>query len=232
MIYAIIKKDIFDNLAPQIKKEIRNVSGYHGSANIHQENLSGTEHYIVKGELKDFMNTHLRYCNFYSRSEVLNIIDSGVYTEEENQLIKDKHGYYWFRTQRDEENPFASNVIPEGSLYKRMMGSVFTVVIGQNNCDFSVPYPVMKIKGLKVINCSFGDSANLKILDDASGTYSTVPNYLLNQFGFNVPMPAGTCSDSCNYDADLYFGMIVRLEFTSISAKTIGVHYDLHEVKQ
>lgn len=123
------------------------------------------------------------------------------------------------------------------SLFKRVHGTSKTIAAGQtDNIDFVVPYPVCKFSGAEVFGAAFGDTLNFKVLDDGANTYSGAPgsNYMLNQFGFAVEMsPSGEYANTSNYDADLYYGMVLRCEFTNNGAdpKRVAVNLWLHEVK-
>jgi hypothetical protein len=135
-----------------------------------------------------------------------------------------------------QQYPFSNKTLPDGKkLYKRCTG-IDGVEINNGetkNLDYVVAYPHMKIVGACIFNTNFGDIVNFYIYDDANGTYSGTPNYLLNQFGFNINMPEGSMENTCKYDADLYYGMKVRIEYTnnSGSTKTVYANFDLHEVE-
>jgi len=61
---------------------------------------------------------------------------------------------------------------------------------------------------------------------------STIPNYMLNQFGFNVEMPDGFYKDESSYDADLIQNMKIELTYfnNGENEKHIGVNFTLHEI--
>ena len=130
------------------------------------------------------------------------------------------------------EPPFAAKTIGALKLYTRCTGASFVVPNGSSNCDFSIPYPTVKFNGMKITNCGIGDYVNLKVLDTPNGTISTVPNYMLNQFGFNVYMRDGYFEKRSEYDADLIQNMTIRAEYYNAGAeKTIYINYDIHELK-
>ena len=131
-----------------------------------------------------------------------------------------------------EPAPFAAKKLKDGKkLFARNHGKTQTLTAGTNTIDFSIPYPQVKFNELELIGGELGDKVSLKILDDASGTYTTVPNYQLNQFGFGVYVSKDYYNRASNYDADLFSGMRVVIEYDSISAKDIYINYILHEVK-
>lgn len=90
---------------------------------------------------------------------------------------------------------------------------------------------VLSINEIEIINCETGDSVDFFVLDSDTGTYTTVPNYPLNQFGFDVKCPNDFYRRLSNYDADLLQGMQLYLVYNSKSAKSVYVNYILHEVK-
>lgn len=127
--------------------------------------------------------------------------------------------------------PFSSKVLANGKkLFVRNHGQEFAASSGSNNIDFSIPYAHCKINEMEIINAEIGDKVNFKVLDSSTGTYTTVPYYQLNQFAYNLNVPEKYYKRSCSYDADLYINMIIRIEYTSVSAKTVYFNYVLHEV--
>lgn len=89
----------------------------------------------------------------------------------------------------------------------------------------------VKMSGLKIMNGEALDYTDVKILDDTSGTYTGTPNALLNQYGFSCNVAKDMHYETCNYDADLYYGMQIQFVYNSQSAKTIGINFDFNEVK-
>lgn len=132
----------------------------------------------------------------------------------------------------DSSPPFAAKQLPNGKkLFSRVHGEEYALSAGSNILDYSIPYPAVKFNELEIIGCELGDKATLRVKDDASGTYSTVANYTLNTFGDDVFMAKDYYHRASSYDADLYTGMRIYIEFESESAKTIYVNYILHELK-
>ncbi len=127
---------------------------------------------------------------------------------------------------------FASKLLPDGKkLFKRYCGIQPTVAIGENTIIYTIPYSQVKIIGIDVMYAEALDNVSLFILDSTTGTYSTIPNYILNQFGFDVNISKDFFRQESNYDADLYYGMQIKLVYNSQSAKTIGINFNLSEVK-
>jgi len=126
---------------------------------------------------------------------------------------------------------FASKKVGTKSLFIRATGQVFAVSVGANTLDFSIPFNVMKFNGLQIVNGELGETISLKVLDTPTGLISGVPNYMLNQFGFNVNLPSGIFVRESQYDADIYKDMVVRIELNALTARDFRVNYSLHEVK-
>ena len=110
-------------------------------------------------------------------------------------------------------------------------GSVFTAAANTTtNMEYALMHAKAKFNGAEIIGTNVGDKVNFKILDTATGTYSTIPNHLLNQFGFNWNMKNDSHKEILPYVSNLYMGMRILIEYTNAgAAKTIGVNYYLHE---
>jgi len=129
--------------------------------------------------------------------------------------------------------PYASKRLQNGlKLFRRLHGQEYSVEVGANTLEFACPYPHAKITGLEIINCASLEKANFTVHDSENGTYTSYPKFELNQFGFDVYLRSGSHEHVCKYDADLYLGMIVRLVYTSLTAKDIAVNFYLDEVKE
>lgn len=131
--------------------------------------------------------------------------------------------------------PFNNKYLPDGKkLYRRKHGKKETCPAnGSVNIDMIIPYGHCKIDEVEVVGCSSGDTVDLTVLDSEEGSYSGQPNLMLNQFGFDVNLSEGYYSDSSNYEADLYVGMVMRVTFKNSSSEPVevGANYVLHEVK-
>jgi hypothetical protein len=131
--------------------------------------------------------------------------------------------------------PFKSKITKYGKMYRRKHGFVSEDVAAGDTVtiDLPVPYNNVKINEIEFINCLDGDTCNLQVLDTPTGTFSTIPNCMLNQFGFEVQLPNGPFKDHSDYDADLIKDMDVRLIYTNNSTVTRKVRGNIvwHEVK-
>ena len=128
--------------------------------------------------------------------------------------------------------PFASKELPTGErLFRRKHGHTHTLTTGASTLEITVPFKC-KLNQAEVLYCPEGVSCDFKILDTAAGTYSTVPNYLLNQFGYDVNIAKDFFTDTSQFEADLLTGMRVVVVFnnTSDTEKTIGVNIVFYEV--
>lgn len=98
---------------------------------------------------------------------------------------------------------------------------------------YTVPFPKGKVNGVEILYGNDKDTCNFKVLDDTSGTYTTVPNYLLNQFGYNWNVKASGIKEILAYDATLLLGMQLVIEYTNNSNTDteVGVNFYIHEDK-
>lgn len=126
---------------------------------------------------------------------------------------------------------FASKTSGTKRLYSRNTGFQSTLSAGTNTISYTASLAWAKITGVQIVNCAALDSADFKVYDTSSGTYSGIPNYLLNQFAFSVNLPNGFYDRESPFDADIYAGMILRIEYISGSAKTVGFNLIMSEVK-
>ena len=117
------------------------------------------------------------------------------------------------------------------TLYARNTGIQQALSFGSNTISYSVPYAWSKIIGVEVINSEALDYVDLKVRDTAQGTYSGVPNYVLNQFAYSHNIPKDYYIRMSQFDADIYVGMVIEITYTSRSAKTVGLNFILNEVK-
>jgi hypothetical protein len=131
--------------------------------------------------------------------------------------------------------PFADKKLKNGlKLYRRKHGVYADIPAGETqDISLAVPYNLAKINEVEIVGCNIGDKASLKVLDTPAGTISTVPNYMLNQFGFDVCLPDGHFKDVSDYDADVIKDLKIVVSYTNNTAQTkkVGVNFVLHELK-
>jgi hypothetical protein len=130
--------------------------------------------------------------------------------------------------------PFASKELANGKkLFRKKHGYTFTLnASGETTYEITVPYAACKVMDIDMLWFPEGVTCDFKILDTEDGDYSGVPNYMFNQYGFDVAIGKDHFSDSSPYDADLYGGMRIVMVFNNISetSKTVGVNIPFHEV--
>lgn len=129
--------------------------------------------------------------------------------------------------------PFDSKKLSDGkSLFRRVHG-VKQTLSGDTDFDLVIPYNQCKINGLEIVWAPAGLQVDLKVYDTPTGTISTVPNYMLNQFGFGTGVAKDFYEETSNYDADLIKDMKVKCTILNPDSltDTICVNFILHEVK-
>lgn len=126
---------------------------------------------------------------------------------------------------------FASKTFGNKGLFKRVVGKKFELTSGVNTLLYTQTMPWVKFMSLEILNGEMGDTVSLYVLDSSTGTYTTFPNAQMNQFGFNANIAPGFYQHKSEFDADIYIGLQIKIEYTSISTKTIGINYIMNEVK-
>jgi len=99
------------------------------------------------------------------------------------------------------------------------------------NIEFTVLPGIYNFNAVEILNGNYGDVVQLRVMDDALGTYTTVPNMILNQFGTNWNMRQELIKD-LPYPAKLQEGMIIRVVYTnnSLADREIYFNLDLHKI--
>lgn len=182
----------------------------------------------------DYMSLFGDILDIFTKDE-LSVTDQNIL----NTLVSNHAGIY-----RDDEptevivkseplqQPFSSKQLIDGKkLYSRVTGKSFYVVTGTNTLEYTITHSQVKFNELEILCGDLGETVNLKILDTSTGAYSTIPNYMFNQFGFDVNIAKDYYHRASSYDADLYVGMRIVIEYTSLSNKNICINYIIHEVK-
>lgn len=115
--------------------------------------------------------------------------------------------------------------------FARNTGAQYDLVSGSNEITFTIGYPWVKITGIECMGAETLDTCELRVYDSPAGTYSGVSGALLNQFGYALNIGKDFYQRSAPYDADLYYGMVLKLNYVSKSVKRIGVNFLMTEVK-
>lgn len=129
--------------------------------------------------------------------------------------------------------PYASKSNSTHKFFKRIHGTGTNCTFGEvTNIDFVIPYAQAKIAKISLHGCECGDTINLKFYDTPTGTVSTVPNYMLNQFGFDVELSDGSFESKSEYDADVIGDMKIRVEYSNNGTvnKYIGLNIYLDQL--
>ncbi|MEY2859130.1 MAG: hypothetical protein RLZZ74_3443 [Cyanobacteriota bacterium] len=126
---------------------------------------------------------------------------------------------------------FSSKNLGSKKLFARNTGKQFMLGPGPNDLIYTATFPWVKMIGLECIGAESLDYGELRVYDSAAGTYSGVPNLLLNQFGYTLNIAKDFYKRESPFDADLYAGMVLKITYTSMSSKTIGINYIMNEVK-
>lgn len=133
----------------------------------------------------------------------------------------------------DQSNsPFAAKTIGKKKLFRRVHG-VKKTLSGDTVFDLVIPYDNCKIDSIEILWAPECLQADLKVYDTPTGTISTVPNLMLNQFGFDAGVAKDFYAEKSQYDADLIKDMKVEvtLKNPDNSTKDVCVNFILHEVK-
>ena len=129
--------------------------------------------------------------------------------------------------------PFSSKDLPDGKkLFRRKHGYVHTLSEGGSSVLLiAAPYGVQKINEAEIVNSPELLRCDFKILDSVSGLYSSIPNRLLNQFGFGIVVSKDFFQDISAYDAELLVGMQIEITFYNPGpSRDIGINIVFHEV--
>lgn len=135
--------------------------------------------------------------------------------------------------------PFGSKTISingiNKNLFARFTGLQFYVNSGPNTLEYTATFPWVKMLGIETVGGVAGDTADLKVYDTAAGTYSGVPDLLLNQFAYSINVAPNFYNRMAQFDADLYQGMIVRITYNvaaaEVSGRYLGINLTMNEVK-
>ena len=130
--------------------------------------------------------------------------------------------------------PFGSKELDGKKLFKRVHGVVVACSTGLNTFDFVVPYNNAKLNMLEIMWAPEGCIADFKVYDTPTGTISTIPNYMLNQFGYGAGVSKDIYTQHSEYDADVIKDMKLSCELTlptGATTKDICVNFILNELK-
>ena len=126
---------------------------------------------------------------------------------------------------------FAAKTIGTKKLFKRVVGLQNALVVDDNTIIWVCTFNWVKFMAVEIMGGETGDYVSLCVLDTATGTFSTIPNYTLNQFGFNANVSKDFYEQRSEFDADVYIGLQIKIVYHSKSAKNIGINFVMNEVK-
>ena len=126
------------------------------------------------------------------------------------------------KTTTPQISPFDAKTDGIKKLFGRSTGQAYALAIGANVCDFTIPYTVCKITGIECLGGELGDFTDFKVMHPTYGVLAQVAysNYIAEKYYERVS----------KYDADMVVGLILRMNYTSVSVKNIYVNYLLHEL--
>jgi hypothetical protein len=136
-------------------------------------------------------------------------------------------------------SPFFDKKIGNSSLFRRTHGYKELLPAQNNNIDGLVfincviPYNKAKINKMEVLFCPEGVKCDFEVYDTPTGTLSGIPNFMLNQFAFDLNIRENYHVDESHYDADLIKDMKIEIHFknSSLISKIVGVNFHFHELK-
>jgi hypothetical protein len=133
----------------------------------------------------------------------------------------------------NKQSPFATKQLSNGNRLFRRVHGVKAALSGDTTVSLVIPYDYCKINSLEIVWAPAGLRADLKVYDTPSGTISTIPNYMLNQFGFESGVAKDYYSETSEYDADLIKDMKVEVTLKNPDNLTgdVCVNFILHELK-
>jgi hypothetical protein len=115
--------------------------------------------------------------------------------------------------------------------FARNTGAQYDLVSGSNDISFTIGYPWVKVTGVECFGSETLDTCELRVYDSPAGTYSGVSGAFLNQFGYSLNLAKDYYHREAPYDADLYYGMVLKMNYVSRSDKKIGINFLMTEVK-
>ena len=135
-------------------------------------------------------------------------------------------------------SPFAEKSLPDGSkLFRRKHGKIETILANsEKEIVFTCPYGNARINKLEIIGANEIDRVDLSVyspLDSATAAaYGMPPDYMLNQFGFDVVVSSLIYADKSDYDASIFLGFQVKIKYKNDSNADTKVGFNLvyHEV--
>jgi len=128
-------------------------------------------------------------------------------------------------------SPFGSKYLGNKKLYKRVIGVNQLLIIGTTNIIYASTLAIAKMNAIEIINGQAGDTLNFYVLDTVAGTYTGTPNSVIDQYGFASNVSKDYYAQKSEFDADIPLGVQLKIAYTSIGIKTVGVNFVMNELK-
>lgn len=221
MKYFLVKKSIYDALPPQDRKVINSVSTSLNESQFPLQELSGVEYYVIQCELVPALMTPLSLHNFFEKEDILKILESGAYTEEENLATRDELG---------REIITSSNLKSDEYHRVRHKGIISgTILSGESvNMDWKIdqltyggvdkPSAMMGVR-YKVIGGNDGDTLDFYIVD-VDNILGYGADVELDKFADNYFVFPNDSETIREHQANLITGLYVRAHYTNNGLST------------
>ncbi len=166
----------------------------------------------------------------------IRLYDGTTYSDPSTEWTDYVNNYQSNANQNlNERTPFAAKRHSNGKkLFRRVHGFKLDLdgTLNQQNVTFTIPYVSCLMTAAEIVDAVAGDHINFKILDSTTGLVTTVPNYTLNQFGFNVYPAPKFHQEISEYDSELFGTLQVCVEYTPVNTVMRSVYFNLvlHEL--
>lgn len=130
--------------------------------------------------------------------------------------------------------PLANNNAGGGKAYYQRCVGIQQAVAATTTTTFTWTqsvFPLAQVYEVEVIGGETGDYVDFKVLDKHVSPLYGTPDAVLNQFGFAVNVAKDYYTREGKFPATVPQNLQFQMSYYSMSAKTIGVNFILHEVK-
>ena len=102
----------------------------------------------------------------------------------------------------------------------------------EQTVKFTIPYVACLMTSTSVVDAIPGDKLQFSVLDSTAGLLTGVPNYRLNQFGYDVYPAKDYYEERSEYDAELVVGLQLEIKVTPVDTTARSVYFNitLHEL--
>jgi hypothetical protein len=121
------------------------------------------------------------------------------------------------------EYPYNANYYNGKNLFKYIKGKKFDVTQGgEDNCDYAIDKDLVAFFGVDIIGGEIGDTACLKVFSGETE---------LNKFGCGVNISKDFYRFESRFMSELPRGITIRIEYKSISNKSIGINFIMDDMR-